>query len=67
VNQNKPVSLGRGTTYNNMAGLDNTLRLPKFKGIGLEDPEKHMFVCETMWTTNNVHNDSKYHAVGNKV
>jgi hypothetical protein len=32
-----------------MAGLDNTLRLPEFQGVGSEDPEQHLFVCETIW------------------
>jgi hypothetical protein len=57
INQNQPVSLGRGPTHNNMEGVDNTLRLPEFKGIGSEDPEQHMFICETIWTTKNVHDD----------
>jgi hypothetical protein len=40
-----------------MGGVDNTLILSEFKGIGYEDPEKHLFVCETIWTTNNFHDD----------
>jgi hypothetical protein len=40
-----------------MVGVDNTLRLPEFKGIGSEDPEQHLFICETIWTAKNVHDD----------
>jgi hypothetical protein len=40
-----------------MEGVDNTLRLPKFKGIGYEDPKQHLFICETIWTTKNIHDD----------
>jgi hypothetical protein len=32
------------TTHNTMARIDNTLRMPKFQGAGLEDSEQHMFV-----------------------
>jgi hypothetical protein len=37
-----------------MAGVDNTLRLPKFKGVGLEDLDEHLFVCETVWAAKNI-------------
>jgi hypothetical protein len=40
-----------------MVGIDNTLILLEFKGIGSEDPEQPLFVCQTIWTTKNVHND----------
>jgi len=40
-----------------MARVDNTLKLPDFKGIGSEDLEQHVFMCETIYTTNNVHDD----------
>ena len=36
-----------------MTGLDNTLRLPAFQGVGLEDPKQHLFVYETIWDENN--------------
>jgi hypothetical protein len=32
-----------------MAGHDPTIRLPKFKGEALKDPEKHLFVYEKIW------------------
>jgi len=37
-----------------MEGLDNTLTLPEFHGVGSEDPEQHLFVCETIWAAKNV-------------
>jgi hypothetical protein len=40
-----------------MAGVDNTLRLPEFKGVGSEDPEQHLFVCEIVWATKNIQDD----------
>jgi hypothetical protein len=52
--QSQPTSPGGGTTQNTMAGLDNTLRMPEFQGVGLEDPEQHLFVCETIWAVKNV-------------
>jgi hypothetical protein len=48
-NQSQPTSPRGGTTSNNMVGVDNTLRLPEFQGIGSEDPEQHLFVCEMIW------------------
>jgi hypothetical protein len=36
-NQSPPTSPRGGTTQANMAGVDNTLRLPEFKGVGSED------------------------------
>jgi hypothetical protein len=32
-----------------MAGLDPTIRLPKFKGEASEDTEKHLFIYENIW------------------
>jgi hypothetical protein len=32
-----------------MAGHDPTIRLPEFKGEVLEDPKKHLFICEKIW------------------
>jgi hypothetical protein len=40
-----------------MTGIDNTLRIPKFQGVGSEDPEKHLFVCETIWIEKNVQDE----------
>jgi hypothetical protein len=28
---------------------DPTIRLPEFKGEALEDPKKHLFICENIW------------------
>jgi hypothetical protein len=56
--QSQPVSPRGGMTHNNMEGVDNTLRLPEFWGIGSEDPEKHLFVCETIWAAKNVQDEA---------
>jgi len=32
-----------------MVGHDPTIRLPKFKGEVLEDPEKNLFIYENIW------------------
>jgi hypothetical protein len=37
-----------------MAGHDPTIGLPKFKGEALEDPEKHLFICESIWEENKI-------------
>jgi hypothetical protein len=37
-NQSVPTSPRGGNTQTNMVGIDNTLRLPEFKGVGSEDP-----------------------------
>jgi hypothetical protein len=37
-----------------MVGVDNTLRFPEFQGIGSEETEQHLFVCETIWAAKNV-------------
>jgi hypothetical protein len=42
-----------------MARLDNTLRMLGFQGVGLKDPNKHMFVCETVWAAKNVEDEAK--------
>jgi hypothetical protein len=30
----------------------------EFQGVGSKDPEKHLFVCETIWAVKNVQNDA---------
>jgi hypothetical protein len=40
-----------------MVGVDNTLRLPEFKGVGSEDPKPQLFVCETVWAAKNIHDE----------
>jgi hypothetical protein len=37
-----------------MEGTDHTLRMREFQGGGLKDPEKHLFVCDTILNTKNV-------------
>jgi hypothetical protein len=41
-----------------MAGVDNTLRLPAFQGVGSEDPKQHLFVCKTIWVANNFQDEA---------
>jgi hypothetical protein len=41
-----------------MAGVDNTLRLPEFKGVGSDDPEQHFFVCEIVWVAKNIQDEA---------
>jgi hypothetical protein len=53
-NQSPPTSLRGDNTQTNMVGIDNTLRLPEFKGVGSEDPKQHLFVCKTIWVTKNI-------------
>jgi hypothetical protein len=55
VNQHRR---GEVLQKNNMARLDNTLRLPEFQGVGSEDPEQHLFVRETIWDAKNIHDDA---------
>jgi hypothetical protein len=43
-NQGPPTSPRGGNTQTNMAGIDNTLRLLEFKGVGLEDLKQYLFV-----------------------
>jgi hypothetical protein len=40
-----------------MEGIDNTLRLHEFNGVGSEDPEQHLFFCKTVWATTNIPNE----------
>ena len=41
-----------------MVGIDNTLRLIEFKGVGLEDPKQHLFACEIVWAAKNIYDDT---------
>jgi hypothetical protein len=54
TNQSQSTSPRVSTTHNTMEGIDHTLRMPEFQGVGSEDPEKHLFVCNTIWTMKNV-------------
>jgi hypothetical protein len=56
--QSPPTSPRRGTTQANMVGVDNTLRLLEFKGVGLEDSEQHLFVCETVRAAKNIQDEA---------
>jgi hypothetical protein len=40
-----------------MSEVDNTLRLPKFHGVGSKDPEKHLFVYKTILEVKNVQDE----------
>ena len=42
---------------NIMAG--NNIKLPIFNGNGLEDPEKHSFLCESIWSVQQVQYEVK--------
>jgi hypothetical protein len=49
INQvSTPLEGGSSTNFT-MVGLDPTIRLPEFRGDGLDDPEKHFFICEKIW------------------
>jgi len=56
-NQSPPTSLRRENTKTKIEGIDNTLILPEFKGVGSEDPEQHLFVCKVVWATKNIQDD----------
>jgi hypothetical protein len=34
------------------------MRLPTFRGDGSEDPDKHWFLCEAVWSIKNVTDES---------
>jgi hypothetical protein len=53
-----PTSPRGGITQNNMVGLDNTLTLFEFQGVGSEDLDQHLFVCETIWVAKNVQDEA---------
>jgi hypothetical protein len=58
MNQSQSTSPKVSTTQNTMVGIDNTLRMPEFQGVGSEDPEQHLFVCEMIWTMKNVQDEA---------
>ena len=37
--------------------MSDDMKLPVFKGTGLEDPEKHFFLCESTWNVEQVIDD----------
>jgi hypothetical protein len=37
-----------------MAGHDPTIRLPKFRGEVVEDPEKHLFIYANTWEAKHI-------------
>jgi hypothetical protein len=57
TNQSQLTSPRVSTTPNTMAGVDHTLRMLEFQGTGSEDPEQHLFVCDTIWTVKNVQDE----------
>ena len=43
-----------------MAGVDPTLRMHVFHGVGMEDPKQHLFICETTWIVKTItYDDAK--------
>jgi hypothetical protein len=34
--------------------MEDDMRLPTFRGDGSEDPDQHWFLCEVVWSINNV-------------
>jgi hypothetical protein len=34
--------------------MTDEMRLPTFSGDGSEDPNQHWFLCEVVWSINNV-------------
>ena len=38
--------------------MGDDMKLPTFKGTGVEDPEQHWFLCEAMWTIKQIHDDN---------
>jgi hypothetical protein len=34
--------------------MADEMRLPTFRGDGSEDPEQHWFLCEVVWSINNI-------------
>ena len=37
--------------------MGDDIKLPFFKGTGLEDPEQHWFLCEVVWNVKQVIDD----------
>ena len=38
--------------------MGDDMKLPTFKGTGSEDPEKHWFLCEAIWTIKQIQDDN---------
>jgi hypothetical protein len=45
---------GGSSTNFTMEGQDPTIRLPYFRGDGLDDPKNHLFICENIWVENHI-------------
>jgi hypothetical protein len=58
MNQSWTTSPKVSTRQITMVGIDNTLRMVEFHGVGSEDPEKHLFLCETICTVKNVQDEA---------
>jgi hypothetical protein len=55
LGSNNQLSTQRGGSSSSqfkMAGQYPTIRLPGFRGEALEDPKKHLFICEEKQITN---------------
>ena len=37
--------------------MGDDMKLPVFKGLGLEDPKQHWFLCEVVWSVKQVIDD----------
>jgi hypothetical protein len=71
VASSSQVSTPRGgcsSTNFIISGHDPTIRLPKFRGEGSEDPKKNLFICENIWGAKNItYEDKKGCIVGNHI
>jgi len=38
--------------------MADDIKLPNFKGTGLEEPQKFWFLCEALWTAKQVHDEN---------
>ena len=38
--------------------MGDDMKFPTFKGIGVEDPEQHWFLCEAVWTIKQINDDN---------
>ena len=55
VNPSNSRNLVNNPSATLMVGKD--IRLPRFNGNGIDDPEQHGFLCEVVWTGRLVNND----------
>ena len=53
--QGQPLAQNTQPPRRNRMGDD--MKLPIFRGLGLEDPEQHWFLCEAVWSAKQVINN----------